>query len=370
MLRSAFILLIISFLCVFNSAAQGVQHVLPNLQGQELMDSLESHYRPIVVLEYGPARDTLFAKILAKDDDTLRCIYSGHALYLDPTQDPTQYVYQNGGTMGINTEHSYPQSKGAANGNPRSDMHHLFPTRIPVNEARGSVPYGDIPDAQTDKWFYKSSVLTNIPNTNKDAYSEYETAQYFEPRESVKGDIARAILYFYTVYKAQADAADPIFFANQRTTLCQWQAQDPADDAELLKTWRIAAYQENKPNPYILDCTLAFRTFCPEIAPNCLINTKEKEKDKLEIKIVPQPFMGGSTRIEMILPFSGNVMGFVRSSTGQELVRFSQDEVSAGNFQWALDLETKNMPAVGFLEIHLMGKNGERMSQVLPLVGF
>jgi endonuclease I len=369
MFRYTFILLITNLLCAFYTNAQGVQQVFPNLQGQELKDSLASHYRPIVVLEYGPARDTLFAKVLAKDDDTLRCIYSGHALYLDPNQDPTQYVYQNGGTMGMNTEHSYPQSKGAADGNARSDMHHLFPTRIPVNEARGSVPFGNIPDAQTDKWFYKTTVLTNVPNANKDAYSEYETGQYFEPRESVKGDIARAILYFYTVYKAQADAADPTFFANQRPTLCQWQAQDPADDAELLKTWRIAAYQENKPNPFILDCTLAFRTYCPEIDPNCLIRTTNKEKPSMDIRVVPQPFVG-STRIEMQLPFSGNVTGFVRSSTGQELARFSQDNVSAGTFQWNLNLEATNLPAIGFLEIHLVGKNGERVSKVLPLLGF
>jgi endonuclease I len=368
MFRFLSILLTISLLGALQINAQGVQHVFPNLQGQELMDSLASHYRPIVVLEYGPARDTLFAKVLAKDDDSLRCIYSGHALYLDPTQDPTQYVYQNGGTMGMNTEHSYPQSKGAADGNARSDMHHLFPTRIPVNEARGSVPFGDIPDTQTDKWFYKTNVLTNIPTTNKDAYSEYETGQFFEPRESVKGDIARAIFYFYTVYKAQADAADPNFFANQRPTLCQWQAQDPADDTEVTKTWRIAKYQENKPNPYILDCTLAFRTFCPTIQPNCLIATNNPAKPILDFKIFPHPFYG-HTQVEMTLPFAGEVQGFVRGSTGQELARFSQSNVPAGSFNWALDLGENGTSTINFLEIHIIGKNGQRISQVVPLLG-
>jgi endonuclease I len=369
MFRNTFILLITSLLCAFYTNAQGVQHVFPNLQGQVLLDSLANHYRPTVVLEYGPARDTLFSKVLAKDDDTLRCIYTGHALYLDPTQDPTQYVYQNGATTGINTEHAFPQSKGAANGTARSDMHHLFPTRIPVNEVRGDLPFGEIPDAQTEKWFFQNSVLTSIPNSNKDAYSEFKANQFFEPRESVKGDIARAILYFYTVYRIEADAADANFFANQRPTLCQWQAQDPVNDAELTKTWRIAPYQQNKPNPYILDCTLAFRTFCPEIAPNCVLSTKNNEIPTMNIRIVPQPFVG-STQVEMMLPFSGNLKGFVRNSTGQELARFSQENVSAGTFHWALDLEATNLPAIGFLEIHLVGKNGERVSKVLPLLGF
>ena len=240
-------------------SAQSFQTVYPGLQGQELLDSLFDRFLPHVVLSYGMARDTLYSKVLAKDDDSLRCIYSGHVLYLDPTQDPTQYVYQNGGVNGINAEHAYPQSKGAADGNARSDMHHLFPARTPVNEARGSLPYANIPDAQTQRWFYKTQEMSFIPSTNRDAYTEARD-DAFEPREAVKGDVARAVFYFYTIYRGQANAADPNFFVQQRATLCQWQAQDPADAQELTKTWRIAHYQEGKPNPYVLDCTLAFRT--------------------------------------------------------------------------------------------------------------
>lgn len=261
------------FLGISNLSAQGFDWLFPGLSGAELIDSVAQNYRPETVLDYGQARDTLFAKILAVDDDTLRCIYSGHALYLDPTQDPTQYVFQNGGPNGINTEHSYPQSKGAADGNARSDMHHLYPTRVPVNEARGSVPFADIPDAQTQKWFIRNQFFTSIPTTNIDGYSESRT-DAFEPRESVKGDIARSIFYFYTVYRAQANAADPNFFELQRPTLCQWAYLDVADSIELRKTWRIAPYQSGKPNPFVVDCSLAQRCWCPEIQSNCMVNTQ------------------------------------------------------------------------------------------------
>jgi len=254
--------------------AQGFETVFPGLSGAELIDSVARNYRPDIVLDYGQARDTLFAKILAIDDDTLRCIYSGHALYLDPTQDPTQYVFQGGGPSGINTEHSYPQSKGAADGNARSDMHHLYPARVPVNEARGSVPFANIPDAQTQKWFIRNQFFTSIPTTNIDGYSESRT-DAFEPRESVKGDIARSIFYFYTMYRAQANAADPNFFDIQRPTLCQWAYQDFADSIELRKTWRIAPYQSGKPNPFVLDCSLAKRCWCPEIQANCFVSTSQ-----------------------------------------------------------------------------------------------
>lgn len=268
--RLAFLLLLLSG---FRLSAQGFEHVYPGLSGAELIDSVASHYRPISVLDYANARDSLYAKVLAIDDDSIRCIYSGHTLYLDPTQDPTQYIYQNGSSNGMNTEHAYPQAKGAADGNARSDMHHLFPARIPVNEARGDSPFADIPDAQTTKWFMGNQVLTSIPPANIDAYAEYKTG-LFEPRESAKGDLARAVFYFYTMYRAQANLADPNYFELQRPTLCQWAQQDPADSTELRKTWRIAHYQEGKPNPFVIDCSLANRCWCPGVMPNCLVDTQ------------------------------------------------------------------------------------------------
>jgi endonuclease I len=265
------------FLILFASSclsAQGFESVFPGLSGNELIDSVASHYRPGTVLDYANSRDTLYSKVLAIDDDSVRCIYSGHTLYLDPTQDPTQYVYQNGGSNGMNAEHAYPQSKGAADGNARSDMHHLYPVRIPVNEARGDFPYAEIPDAQTQKWFMGNQVQTSIPSININGYAEFKTGA-FEPRESGKGDLARSVFYFYTMYRAQANLADPNYFELQRPTLCQWAQQDPADSIELRKTWRIAPYQDGKPNPFVIDCTLASRCWCPGIPPNCLVGIND-----------------------------------------------------------------------------------------------
>lgn len=255
-------------------SAQGFESVFPGLNGAELIDSVASHYRPDTVLDYANARDTLYANILSVPDDSIRCIYSGHTLYLDPTQDPTQYIYLNGASNGMNTEHAYPQGKGAADGNARSDMHHLYPARIPVNEARGDSPFTEIPDAQTTKWFIRNQVFTSIPNANINGYSEYKVGA-FEPRESVKGDLARSVFYFYTMYRAQANLADPNFFELQRPTLCQWANLDPADSTELRKTWGIAAYQDGKPNPFVIDCTLASRCWCPGVSPICLVDTEQ-----------------------------------------------------------------------------------------------
>ena len=361
-------LLFLSICSSYNLPAQGFQLIYPATSGQALLDSLFDHYRPGTVLDYANARDTLYAKVLAVDDDTLRCIYSGHALYLDPTQDPTQYVYLNGSTLGMNTEHAYPQSKGAADGNARSDMHHLYPARIPVNEARGDVPFLDIPDAQTQKWFVGAQVFLTMPTQNKDLYTEFRTGS-FEPRESVKGDLARAIFYFYTMYRSQANLADPNFFELQRPTLCQWDAQDPADAAELTKTWRIAHYQENKPNPYIVDCTLAHRTWCPEVAANCVLGAREPiAKVNLGLRISPHPAITYS-RLEMNLPFEGDIRVRVLSLMGQELAIFQADHTPAGAFTLPLDFSALGGPLgwVGFLEVKLTGAGGH-VVQGVPLV--
>jgi Endonuclease I len=368
---SRFALLFIIVICYTSSLkAQGYQLIFPASTGQALLDSLFDHYRPGTVLDYTQARDTLYAKVLAVDDDTLRCIYSGHALYLDPTQDPTQYVYLNGSSLGMNTEHAYPQSKGAADGNARSDMHHLYPARIPVNEARGDVPYLDIVDAQTQKWFLGAQVFLSMPAQNKDLYAEFKTGA-FEPRESVKGDLARAIFYFYTMYRSQANIADPNFFELQRPTLCQWAVQDPADAAELLKTWRIAPYQEGKPNPYVVDCTLAHRSWCPEIAANCVLSAGEPfVKKNLGLRVSPHPAVAQS-RMEMTLPFGGNVRGRILSLQGQELAVFQSDPAPAGAFVLPLDLTRLAGLGgwVGFLEVELTGAEGH-VVQGMPLVIF
>jgi endonuclease I len=318
-------------LAVPSVAAQGFQVIYPNLSGSELIDSVSRNFRPETVLDYANSRDTLYARVLAIDDDSLRCIYSGHALWLDPTQDPTQYVYQNGGPNGMNTEHAYPQAKGAATGNARSDMHHLYPTRIPVNEARGNLPYAEIPDNQTQKWFFRNQTLTVMPTSNKDAYSEWKP-DAFEPRESVKGDLARSVFYFYTMYRAQANAADPDFFAVQRLTLCQWAAQDPPDSTELRKTWRIAPYQNGKPNPFVVDCTLASRCWCPEVQPVCLtkaiepVNSREKA-----LEAWPNP---AAATLHARLPMSGPAVFVLQNIAGGRQIR-----VESSNGEASFDVQ-------------------------------
>jgi hypothetical protein len=347
------------------AAAQGFQTVLPGLTGQELIDSLAARYRPQTVLDYANSRDTLYARILSANDDSLRCIYSGHTLYLDPNQDPTQYIYQNGGTNGMNTEHSYPVAKGATQGtNAHSDMHHLYPTRILVNEARGDKPFRDIPDNLTQKWFLNNQTMSSIPDQNRDAYAE-STADAFEPRESSKGEIARSVFYLYTVYRNQANAADPNFFEIQRLTLCQWDAQDPADDAELQKTWKIAVYQDGKPNPYVLDCTLARRSWCPDVASSCQSGVGQPAAEpELDATILGTP--GESVWLQVTLPGAGDLRWRVFTSMGHLVDESEIRDLPEGIH--VLPLKPNDTPGIQFLEIMYSDRSGQVRRRTLPVL--
>ncbi len=235
--------------------------LFPGLEGEQLQDALRAEFRPSSILTLSQAKDTLYT-LIDNVQDSVEGIYSGYTLFLPEGVDASQWLFMNG--SGINLEHVYPQSKGADEGMPgHSDMHHLYPSRVAVNAARGSFPFDEIPDNITETWFVNNISMQNIPSTNIDAYSESINGS-FEPRESVKGNIARAVFYFYTMYQEDADAADPNFFGIQRQTLCQWHLDDLVDEAELTRSAMVAHYQSAKENPFALDCTAALRAWCPE----------------------------------------------------------------------------------------------------------
>ncbi len=258
------------FLVPFCILAQKYTPIHTDLSGEPLLNALIDDYRPAVVLSYSEGRDKMYGEIDVRDD-SVRCVYSGHAVFLPDGVDPSVAVFMDGDKNGINAEHIFPRSKGADSGNPLADLHHLFPCRVEINTNRGSYPFAEINDSSTQSWYLFDDELSSIPLSNIDDYSEGIRGidGLFEPRESRKGDIARAMFYFYTMYKSQADSADPNFFAEQSATLCQWHEQDPVDEMEYDRTFMIASFQDGKPNPFVLDCSLVQRAYCQSENLDC-----------------------------------------------------------------------------------------------------
>lgn len=259
------------------------QHVpvLDNLSGQELLSELRVQFRPGFTLGYNIARDTLFRNILAVNNE-LKCLYTDYQITLNPNTDPSDNAF----AQGINTEHIFPQSKGAENEPMRSNMYNLYPVRENVNSDRANDPYGEVADNVTQWWYYLDIKQKPKPTSNIEKYSEKGNG-VFEPQENRKGDIARSIMYFYTVYKPEADAADPNYFQSMINDMCQWHINDPVDNDEWNRNILIGVYQNDRVNPFILDCTLPERSYCGGNGNKCTptINTNQPiiKLDKLEI---------------------------------------------------------------------------------------
>ena len=256
--------LYLTFFCLpILCSAQFLTPIHSELQGDALLDALVDDFKTSVVLSGGEARDLMYSEI-HNIAGSVFTVYTGHGIFIPAGVDPSIFVFKNGASDGINAEHVWPRSKGAQVGIADSDLHNLMPSRVLVNSNRGSFPFAEIDDNETELWYFEDEEMSNIPTTNRDNYSEgvRGTNGRFEPRESRKGDIARTMFYFYTMYQQQADDADPDFFEEQLSTLCSWHEQDPVDEEEYNRTFKIAEVQEGKPNPFILDCSLVSRAYC------------------------------------------------------------------------------------------------------------
>lgn len=229
-------------------------NILADLSGDSLLTELDRLYSPRVALGYGSARRLLYT-LIDNQGGVVTDLYTGYqaAIAKNSTQ-PNQDAAQKG----INAEHVWPQSMGAQ-GAAKSDLHNLFASRSEVNSDRSNFPFAEIPDDQTTSWYLDDKELFVKPTANIDQYSEMKWGS-FEPREVKKGDVARVIFYFRTLYPELADVS---FFEQQRDTLCTWQTNDPIDASEVARSRAIALTLQGNENPFVLDPTLSQRTYCP-----------------------------------------------------------------------------------------------------------
>ena len=235
--------------------AQSQTVLYPGQTGEPLLSAIDADYSPALTLGYNPARDSLYA-YEQRTDGELCGVYTRFCIQLAPGADPSTDAFNKG----INAEHTWPQSMGAAAEPSRSDLHHLFPAKANVNSSRGNEPYGEIPDADTNRWFRGASDQTTIPSVFLDEWSERGTGR-FEPREDHKGNAARAVFYYRAIYPGQVAAYNSqSFFDTQADDLMDWHTLDPVDLEEYARSAWIATLQ-GTPNPFVLDSTLARRAY-------------------------------------------------------------------------------------------------------------
>jgi len=249
-------LISISTLTLFLTLTLSSQEIiLPGLLGDPLITEVKKYYTPKTILPYDQTRTKLYTEIFLQND-SIECYYSGYKIPVPLGTNILSWTAK----YGIQTEHLFPRSLGSASMPALGDLHHLVPTRANINTLRRNAPFAEIPDDQTKYWIHKDKVITTIPGKDIHLYSESKS-NVFEPYEFRKGDIARAMFYFYTFYKSEADRKSKTFFSSMLSDLCRWHRSDKVDSTEINKSFAIARIQFNI-NPFIFDPSLAERCYC------------------------------------------------------------------------------------------------------------
>ena len=137
----------------------------------------------------------------------------------------------------------------------RSDIYILRPCHGNANSSRSNDPFGEVNDNQAQWYGVSGNSYTSTGNqpANSDNWSE-GSGSLWEPREAKKGDVARAVFYYYTMYP---DEGTNISACGNLETLYDWHVNDPPDAAEISRNTKINQVQGNK-NPYVENPDLVY----------------------------------------------------------------------------------------------------------------
>jgi len=164
-------------------------------------------------------------------------IYTGFSV-----NGPQEY---NGGA-GWNREHVWAKSHGFPNSSDTAytDAHHLHAADISTNSARGNKDF----DNGGNQYFDGGTVPTD----------NYTDSDSWEPRDQMKGDVARSMLYMTVRYENRYDlelvdytgtSTGSVVFG-KKSTLLEWNRLDPPDDFERRRNNVVFSFQHNR-NPFI-----------------------------------------------------------------------------------------------------------------------
>jgi len=149
---------------------------------------------------------------------------------------------------GWEREHIWSQSHGefGRETGAGSDAHHLRPVDGTVNRKKSN---RDFDEGGSE--VYSKGIFTNC------YFHEFS----FEPRDEVKGDIARMIFYMAVRYEGKDEFKYDLELSDELptrkeakygrlSTLIKWHLQDPVDSTEVRRNNIIYHYQKNR-NPFI-----------------------------------------------------------------------------------------------------------------------
>jgi endonuclease I len=193
-------------------------------------------------------RDTLITSPV-KFTKVINCSYSG---YFRPYNDPFDWS-----ALDFSREHTYCHDWMPTNpaDNPEkpeyNDQHNLYPTKqTNVNAVRSNFPLGEVVGTPSSSFLLCKKGADANGNT------------VFEPKDSHKGNAARAIMYMATAYNGiggnnwklknpiSTSGPNVIMYGQDQNILKKWHYQDPPDSYDRSRNDFLDSLQGNR-NPFI-----------------------------------------------------------------------------------------------------------------------
>ena len=251
---STFLLMLVAFFTAFQVLASEPRNYYNNALGKNdeaLMNALRSIIRSHTQLSY----NALWDAFKITDTDSQGYIID---MYSNCRYRPDQH----GGSSstvggGFNREHSFPKSWFDDDYPMYTDLFHLYPTDIKVNNQRSNYPFGVCADGTrlVNGQYHGKGKL------GKSTYPGY-SGTVFEPDDEYKGDFARTYFYMVTCYKNELPSwpgSPQLNYSDNRykafstwsiNMLMEWTRLDPVSEKEIKRNDAVYGIQGNR-NPFI-----------------------------------------------------------------------------------------------------------------------
>lgn len=239
-MKKLFTTFLLIILAVYFATAQippGYYDGTAGLYGQQLKavlhEIIDDHIEPA----YSDLRDFILPE---SDEDPQN---PDHVILLYTGRSQAKSTF-GGGADEWNREHVWAKSHGDFGNDPPcgTDAHMVRPSDVSVNADRANKDFDEGGQQH--------------PEATACFFTEYT----WEPRDEVKGDVARMILYMDVRYEGDngepdLTAVDAVNTApapehGRLSTLLEWHEQDPPDDFEINRNNVVYSYQQNR-NPFI-----------------------------------------------------------------------------------------------------------------------
>ena len=282
-----------------------------------------SSYIPTVINNF-LTRDTSAGKKL------VNCVYTGIPyIYSEP------FVWNSSGSTGILTrEHTRAQSTMPSNNSTQNpgwpsapngkelpeynDLHNLFPAHQTLaNATRSNNPFAECVTVT-------STSPSGFGKLGKDASGK----TVYEPKDSQKGDLARAMFYMCVSYNGINGNIWTLPADQDLAVLMKWHQQDPPSDEEIARHEYIASIQKNR-NPFIDNPSWAhlidFKTMTLNTAKILIVNTPNGGENLEAKKTTNISWLASGITGKVKLEYTIN---------GTDFIFIDSVNVSPANYSW------------------------------------